>query len=101
MMLNRKMRRKLAKKTKSKILRKFKNKTILFQDGDKVKLKYDRIINRRNDLSNKYIDFVESNKDKVLTVSNIDKLDFKDQVRLEEDMRWIWHISDLESVTMS
>ena len=70
--------------------------------GQKVKLKVDRILEKKNELSERYIQFIEENKDKVLTVERDPNKDDEAQVVcLKEDpneVKWLFHYSDLELV---
>ena len=107
---NRKERRALAKKLK--ITPQKMNEMLQVQidnisidylpTGQKVKLKVDRILEKKNELSEKYIQFIEENKDKVLTVERDPNKDDEAQVVcLKEDpneVKWLFHYSDLELV---
>lgn len=107
---NRKERRALAKKLK--ITPQKMNEMLQVQidnisidylpTGQKVKLKVDRILEKKNELSERYIQFIEENKDKVLTVERDPNKDDEAQVVcLKEDpneVKWLFHYSDLELV---
>ena len=108
--MNRATRRKLAKQMK--ISMKQLNELLTPQivsidledlpDGEKVKIKTDQILAKKEHLSEKYIKFVEENRDKVFTVTRYDNgvgLDKSQRYTLNEDTspeKWIFHISDLE-----
>lgn len=70
--------------------------------GQKVRLKAEQILEKRDELSERYIQFIEENKDKVLTVErDPDKDDEAQVVCLKEDpneVKWLFHYTDLELV---
>ena len=70
--------------------------------GQKVKLKVDQILEKREELSEKYIQFIEENRDKILTVERDPNKDEEAQVVcLREDPnkeKWLFHYTDLELV---
>lgn len=108
--MNRETRRKLAKQMK--ISMKQLNELLTPQivsmnledlpDGEKVKIKADQILTKKEHLSEKYIKFVEENRDKVFTVTRYDNgvgLDKSQRYTLNEDTspeKWIFHLNDLE-----
>ena len=107
---NRKERRALAKKLK--ISPKTMNELLQINieniaidylpTGQKVKLKAEQILEKREELSEKYIQFVEDNRDKILTVQrDPEKDDDAQVVCLKEDpneVKWLFHYNDLELV---
>ena len=107
---NRKERRALAKKLKispqkmNELLQvNIENIAIDYlPTGQKVKLKTEQILEKREELSEKYIQFVEDNRDKILTVQrDPEKDDDAQVVCLKEDpneVKWLFHYNDLELV---
>lgn len=107
---NRKERRALAKKLK--ISNQKLNELLQVQieniaidylpTGQKVRLKVDQILEKKDELSEKYIEFVEENKDKILTVErDPEKGEDAQVVCLKEDtneVKWLFHYTDLELV---
>lgn len=108
--MNRAEKRKLAKKMKMSYTDlvealDFKIEDITVEElpeGTLVKLKTDRILEKREELSEGYIQWVEDNKDKVFTCEKDPSLpDDSKRVILKEDEsdpKWIFHVSDLELV---
>ena len=107
---NRKERRALAKKLKispqkmNELLQvNIENIAIDYlPTGQKVKLKAEQILEKREELSEKYIQFVEDNRDKILTIQrDPEKDDDAQVVCLKEDpneVKWLFHYNDLELV---
>ena len=107
---NRKERRALAKKLK--ISNEKLNELLQVQieniaidylpTGQKVRLKADQILEKREELSERYIEFVEENRDKILTVErDPEKGEDAQVVCLKEDtneVKWLFHYTDLELV---
>ena len=107
---NRKERRALAKKLK--ISNEKLNELLQVQieniaidylpTGQKVKLKTEQILEKKDELSERFIQFVEENKDKILTVErDPEKGEDAQVVCLKEDsneVKWLFHYSDLELV---
>ena len=107
---NRKERRALAKKLK--ISNEKLNELLQVQieniaidylpTGHKVRLKADQILEKREELSERYIEFVEENRDKILTVErDPEKGEDAQVVCLKEDtneVKWLFHYTDLELV---
>lgn len=71
-------------------------------NGQKVRLKADKILERKSELSEKFIQFIEENKDNILTVERDPEKDDEAQVVcLKEDpneVKWLFHYADLELV---
>ena len=73
-------------------------------DGERVKLKADKILANKKHLSEKYIKFVEENRDKIFTVTkyyNGVGVEKSQRYTLNEDTspeKWIFHLTDLELV---
>lgn len=107
---NRKERRALAKRLKisneklNELLQiQIENVSIDYlPNGQKVKIKVDQILEKREELSEKYIQFIEENRDKILTVERDPNKDEEAQVVcLKEDpneVKWLFHYTDLELV---
>ena len=107
---NRKERRALAKRLKisneklNELLQiQIENVSIDYlPTGQKVKIKVDQILEKREELSEKYIQFIEENRDKILTVERDPNKDEEAQVVcLQEDpneVKWLFHYTDLELV---
>ena len=70
-------------------------------NGEKVRLKVDRILEHKDSLSQDYIDFIENNRDTVFTVKKYDNGVGKENSKrftLNEDTtepKWIFHLDDL------
>lgn len=108
--MNRQQKRDLAKKlnisfSKLQELTKFSIVDIKVDDipeGTLVKLKVDRILEHEENLSEKFIQWVKQNKDKVFTCEKDPTLNENDsRVVLKEDEnepKWLFHTSDLELV---
>lgn len=70
-------------------------------NGEKVRLKVDRILEHKDSLSQDYIDFIENNRDTVFTVKKYDNGAGKENSKrftLNEDTtepKWIFHLEDL------
>lgn len=108
--MNRETRRKLAKQMKisMKELNELLKPQIVdiniedLPNGEKVRLKADKILERKEHLSEKFIKFVEENKDKIFTVTKYDNgvgEENSQRYTLNEDNspeKWIFHIGDLE-----
>ena len=108
--MNRETRRKLAKQMKisMKELNELLKPQIVdinledLPDGEKVRIKADKILERKEHLSEKFIKFVEENKNKVFTVTKYDNgvgVENSQRYTLNEDNsleKWIFHIRDLE-----
>ena len=108
--MNRETRRKLAKQMKisMKELNELLKPQIVdiniedLPNGEKVRLKADKILERKEHLSEKFIKFVEENKDKIFTVTKyVNGVGEENSQRytLNEDNspeKWIFHIGDLE-----
>lgn len=71
-----------------------------FSGGEAVKLNVSRIMshNKINKLEDKYVDFVERNKDSVFHVVMLDKYPDGSIVELEEDNTWLFYGRDLIKV---
>lgn len=108
--MNRAEKRKLAKKLKMSYTDLVNSLNFEIADitveelpeGTLVKLKADRILEKKTELSENYIKWVEDNRDKVFTCEKDPSLvnDSK-RVVLKEDTtepKWIFHVSDLELV---
>ena len=69
-------------------------------NGEKVRLKVDRILEHKDSLSQDYIDFIENNRDTVFTVKKYDNGVGKENSKrftLNEDTtepKWIFHLDD-------
>ena len=108
--MNRAEKRKLAKKLKmsySDLVEgldfKIENITVEeLPEGTLVKLKADQILQKREELSDTYIKWVEKNRDKVFTCEKDPTLnDDSKRVVLKEDEnepKWLFHVNDLELV---
>ena len=100
-------RRKLAKAIKYKMKQGVRFVTI--NNGDKVKLNYAKIVNRKDYckegvIEDKYKEFVESNKDIVFTAVAEDSIKTGNDIELklfslkEADVKWLFHPIDLIKV---
>lgn len=108
--MNRAEKRKLAKKLKMSYADLVNSLNFEIADitveelpeGTLVKLKADRILDKKQELSETYIKWVEDNRDKVFTCEKDPSLgDDSKRVVLKEDEtepKWIFHVSDLELV---
>lgn len=71
-------------------------------EGTLVRLKADQILEKRNELSEKYIQWVEANRNKIFTCEKDPTLpEDSKRVVLKEDTnnpKWIFHVNDLELV---
>ena len=71
-------------------------------EGTLVRLKADQILEKRNELSEKYIQWVEENRNKIFTCEKDPTLpEDSKRVVLKEDTnnpKWIFHVNDLELV---
>lgn len=71
-------------------------------EGTKVKLKTDRILERKEELSNRYVDWVEKHKDDIFTCERDPEFpDDSKRVVFKEDeneVKWSFHVTDLELV---
>jgi hypothetical protein len=99
--MNREMRRKLKiTKEQDEIFERLRSGKLITA-GSKVKLKYDQITCRKDweELNQKYKDFVETNKDKELTVQIDEKVhNMYKLVSLEEDTmepKFLFWVGDL------
>jgi hypothetical protein len=108
--MNRAEKRKLAKKMKIKYSDlveslNFKIEDITVEElpeGTLVKLKADKILSKKEELSEQYIQWVESNRNKIFTCEKDPTLP-KDSKRVvlkedESNPKWIFHVTDLELV---
>ena len=68
-------------------------------EGTKVKINYDRIIKHKDELSERYIEWITSHKDEIFTCEKDKNLDISDtRVQLAEDeneVKWLFDIADL------
>lgn len=108
--MNRAEKRKLAKKLKMSYANlnealdfKIENITVEeLPEGTLVKLKAEQILSKKEELSEKYIKWIEDNKEKVFTCEKDPNLpDDSKRVVLKEDEndpKWIFHVNDLELV---
>lgn len=68
-------------------------------EGTKVKINYDRIIKHKDELSDKYIEWITEHKDEIFTCEKDETLSDTDtRVQLSEDtseVKWLFHVSDL------
>ena len=74
----------------------------LFKAGDKVKLKADKILNRKIGRNEKYLDFVERNKDTIFTLEDLRNpspivFTFKECDDVNE-IKWHFNEDELEKV---
>lgn len=74
----------------------------LFKAGDKVKLKADKILNRKIGRNEKYLDFVERNKDTIFTLEDLKNpspivFTFKECDDANE-IKWHFNEDELEKV---
>jgi len=71
-------------------------------EGTKVKLKTDRILERKEELSDRYVDWVEKHKDDIFTCERDPEFpDDSKRVVFKEDeneVKWSFHVTDLELV---
>lgn len=71
-------------------------------EGTLVRLKADQILEKRNELSEKYIQWVEENRNKIFTCEKDPTLpEDSKRVVFKEDTnnpKWIFHVNDLELV---
>lgn len=108
--MNREEKRKLAKKMKISYTAlnealEFKIENITVEElpeGTLVKLKADQILSKKEELSEKYIQWIENNRDKIFTCEKDPTMgnDSK-RVVLKEDEnnpKWLFHVNDLELV---
>lgn len=67
--------------------------------GTKVKINYDRIMKHKDELSEKYIEWISQHKDEIFTCEKDETLSDTDmRVQLAEDdneVKWLFHVSDL------
>ena len=67
--------------------------------GTKVKINYDRIMKHKDELSDKYIEWITEHKDEIFTCEKDETLSDTDtRVQLAEDtndVKWLFHTSDL------
>lgn len=108
--MNRKDKRALAKKLKisyNQLLEmvNFEIADITVEElpeGTKVRLKTDKILERKEELSERYIDWVEEHKNDVFTCER--DPDFPDDSKRvvfkedENEVKWSFHVTDLELV---
>lgn len=68
-------------------------------EGTKVKINYDRIMKKKEELSDKYIEWITEHKDEIFTCEKDETLSDTDtRVQLAEDtneVKWLFHVSDL------
>lgn len=68
-------------------------------EGTKVKINYDRLMKKRNELSDRFIDWITEHKDEIFTCEKDETLSDDDKrVQLAEDtseVKWLFHVSDL------
>jgi hypothetical protein len=68
-------------------------------EGTKVKINYDRIMKHKDELSDKYIEWITEHKDEIFTCEKDESLSDTDtRVQLAEDtneVKWLFHTSDL------
>lgn len=105
--MNRKEKRILAKKLRmsySDLIESLNFQIVDMQidqipEGTKVKLNYDRIMEHKDELSEKYIKWVTEHKNDIFTCEKDDSLKDDDtRVQLAEDtneVKWLFHTSDL------
>ena len=105
--MNREEKRKLAKKLKMSYADLMKSLNIEVVDikidqipeGTKVKINYDRIMNHKDELSERYIEWITEHKDEIFTCEKDKSLDISDtRVQLAEDdneVKWLFDIADL------
>lgn len=89
--MSRKQRRKLVKSMP---------KSQTFVDGDKVTIRYDKIVSREDYTykTEAYRAFIESNRGKVFTVHRINAMKDHSLIEFEEDTsfpKWLWCDVDL------
>lgn len=108
--MNRKDKRALAKKLKisyNQLLEmvNFEIADITVEElpeGTKVRLKTDKILERKEELSERYIDWVEKHKNDIFTCER--DPDFPDDSKRvvfkedENEVKWSFHVTDLELV---
>ena len=108
--MNRKDKRALAKKLKisyNQLLEmvNFEIADITVEElpeGTKVRLKTDKILERKEELSERYIDWVEEHKNDIFTCER--DPDFSDDSKRvvfkedENEVKWSFHVTDLELV---
>lgn len=105
--MNREEKRKLAKKLKMSYSDLMKSLNVEVVDikidqipeGTKVKINYDRIIKHKDELSERYIEWITAHKDEIFTCEKDKNLDISDtRVQLAEDeneVKWLFDIADL------
>lgn len=105
--MNREEKRKLAKKLKMSYADLMASLDFQIVDmtideiptGTKVKINYDRIMKHKDELSDKYIEWITEHKDKIFTCEKDETLSDTDtRVQLAEDtndVKWLFHTSDL------
>ena len=108
--MNRAEKRKIAKKLKmsySDLVEgldfKIENVTVEeIPEGTLVKLKADQILEKKNELSDEFVQWVENNKEKIFTCQKDPSLNNDSKrVILKEDEnnpKWLFHVADLELV---
>lgn len=68
-------------------------------EGTKVKINYDRIMKKKEELSDNYIAWITEHKDEIFTCEKDETLSDTDmRVQLAEDnseVKWLFHVSDL------
>ncbi len=67
--------------------------------GTKVKINYDRLMKKKDELSDKFINWITEHKDEIFTCEKDETLSDTDmRVQLAEDdseVKWLFHVSDL------
>jgi len=111
--LNRQEKREISRRYNipmAQLERLFKDATIsynyeTFTEGSKVKLDYERIMEKTDDKSEKYLEFVEQHKDDVMTIQYDENHKNNPSVFcLAEDdgpVKWLFSIHDLILVEMA
>ena len=105
--MNRQEKRKLAKKLNmsySELMESLNFQIVdmsidQIPEGTKVKINYDRIMKKKEELSDNYIAWITEHKDEVFTCEKDETLSDTDKrVQLAEDtneVKWLFHVSDL------
>lgn len=105
--MNREQKRKLAKKLKMSYADLIESINYQIVDmnidqiptGTKVKINYDRIMKHKDELSDKYIEWITEHKNEIFTCEKDETLSNTDtRVQLAEDtseVKWLFHTSDL------
>lgn len=105
--MNRQEKRKLAKKLNmsySELMESLNFQIVdmsinQIPEGTKVKINYDRIMKKKEELNDNYIAWITEHKDEVFTCEKDETLSDTDKrVQLAEDtneVKWLFHVSDL------